>query len=323
MAIIAAVSGLIQDQAYGALYRRNPAARREGAVFDQCALDILPAVRSRRGSWRSCSWWSRVWSATDVLMLICLAIAAIAALVALYWTVTAWFHRWTTETDVTNLRVVHKTGFIKRRTFEMSLDKVESVDVNQSILGRILELRRCHDSGRRRGHARPSPPLPRRSRFAMPSPPDRSVRSHGDAAEILRRFFLQRQYGRPGRSREILETVGRVVGSPGQDGPAAQDQPAAARLHPRRGLPQVRAQRQKPELPVGPAHPRYRLRRRAVVRAADAAGRAGDRDRSVRDQYRRREAACRQGASVDRLPLHHGRGRWTCANASTSCWRWK
>ena len=41
-------------------------------------------------------------------------------------------------TDVTNLRVVHKTGFIKRRSFEMSLDKVESVDVNQSILGRIL-----------------------------------------------------------------------------------------------------------------------------------------------------------------------------------------
>ena len=57
---------------------------------------------------------------------------------ALYKTVTAWFHRWTTETDVTNLRVVHKTGFIKRQTFEMSLDKVESVDVNQSILGRIL-----------------------------------------------------------------------------------------------------------------------------------------------------------------------------------------
>jgi uncharacterized membrane protein YdbT with pleckstrin-like domain len=50
----------------------------------------------------------------------------------------AWFRRWTTETDVTNLRVVHKSGFIKRRTFEMSLDKVESVDVNQSILGRIL-----------------------------------------------------------------------------------------------------------------------------------------------------------------------------------------
>jgi uncharacterized membrane protein YdbT with pleckstrin-like domain len=71
-------------------------------------------------------------------MLICLAAAAIVAVVALYKMLTAWFHRWTTETDVTNLRVVHKTGFIKRRTFEMSLDKVESVDVNQSILGRLL-----------------------------------------------------------------------------------------------------------------------------------------------------------------------------------------
>ncbi|MEA2863766.1 MAG: hypothetical protein QOC84_1722 [Bradyrhizobium sp.] len=75
---------------------------------------------------------------TDSLALLCLSAAAVVAIVALYWTIKAWFHRWTTETDVTNLRVVHKTGFIKRRTFEMSLDKVESVDVNQSILGRML-----------------------------------------------------------------------------------------------------------------------------------------------------------------------------------------
>ncbi len=70
--------------------------------------------------------------------LLCLVLAGVSAVVALYKMLTAWFHRWTTETDVTNLRVVHKTGFIKRRTFEMSFDKVESVDVNQSILGRIL-----------------------------------------------------------------------------------------------------------------------------------------------------------------------------------------
>jgi uncharacterized membrane protein YdbT with pleckstrin-like domain len=75
---------------------------------------------------------------TESLVLLCLAAAAVVAIAALYWTLKAWFHRWTTETDVTNMRVVHKTGFIKRRTFEMSLDKVESVDVNQSILGRIL-----------------------------------------------------------------------------------------------------------------------------------------------------------------------------------------
>jgi uncharacterized membrane protein YdbT with pleckstrin-like domain len=75
---------------------------------------------------------------TESVILLCLSASAVAAIAGLYWSAKAWFHRWTTETDVTNLRVVHKTGFIKRRTFEMSLDKVESVDVNQSILGRIL-----------------------------------------------------------------------------------------------------------------------------------------------------------------------------------------
>ncbi|WP_128923067.1 PH domain-containing protein [Bradyrhizobium guangxiense] len=74
----------------------------------------------------------------DWLVLLCLGAAGLAALAALYWTIKGWFHRFTTETDVTNLRVVHKTGFIKRRTFEMALDKVESVDVDQTILGRIL-----------------------------------------------------------------------------------------------------------------------------------------------------------------------------------------
>jgi len=74
----------------------------------------------------------------DVVVLLCLAGAAVAALTAFYLSFRAWFKRWTTETDVTSLRVVHKEGFIKRRTFEMSLDKVESVDVNQSIVGRIL-----------------------------------------------------------------------------------------------------------------------------------------------------------------------------------------
>ena len=70
--------------------------------------------------------------------MLCLLGSGLVALAALYWTVKGWFHRFSTETDVTKLRVVHKTGFIKRRTFEMALDKVESVDVDQSILGRIL-----------------------------------------------------------------------------------------------------------------------------------------------------------------------------------------
>jgi uncharacterized membrane protein YdbT with pleckstrin-like domain len=73
-----------------------------------------------------------------VLTLLCWATAAVVAVVALFLTIKGWFHRWTTETDVTDRRVVHKTGFIKRSTFEIALDKIESVDVDQSILGRLL-----------------------------------------------------------------------------------------------------------------------------------------------------------------------------------------
>ena len=51
---------------------------------------------------------------------------------------SAWFRRWTTEIDVTNRRIVVKRGLINRHTVEMNMDKVESVDVDQSIMGRLL-----------------------------------------------------------------------------------------------------------------------------------------------------------------------------------------
>lgn len=67
-----------------------------------------------------------------------LAASAALALIGGALMFRAWFRRWTTETDVTSMRVIHKQGFIQRRTFEMNLDKVESVDVDQSIPGRIF-----------------------------------------------------------------------------------------------------------------------------------------------------------------------------------------
>jgi len=50
-----------------------------------------------------------------------------------------WIRQTTTEIAVTNRRIIFKTGFFQRRTIEMHLDKVESVDVGQSILGRLLD----------------------------------------------------------------------------------------------------------------------------------------------------------------------------------------
>ena len=51
----------------------------------------------------------------------------------------AWFERWTTEIAITNRRIILKRGFIRRDTAEMHMEKVESVDVNQSLLGRMLD----------------------------------------------------------------------------------------------------------------------------------------------------------------------------------------
>ena len=51
----------------------------------------------------------------------------------------AWFRQWTTEIAVTDRRVIFKTGFIWRNTTEMHMDKVESVEVKQSIPGRLFD----------------------------------------------------------------------------------------------------------------------------------------------------------------------------------------
>jgi uncharacterized membrane protein YdbT with pleckstrin-like domain len=52
---------------------------------------------------------------------------------------SAWFRRATTEIAITDRRIIYKRGFISRRTIEMEMDKVESVDVDQSVMGRILD----------------------------------------------------------------------------------------------------------------------------------------------------------------------------------------
>ena len=50
----------------------------------------------------------------------------------------AWLRQWASEFAVTNRRVIVKLGFISRRTIEINLSKVESVEVNQDIFGRLF-----------------------------------------------------------------------------------------------------------------------------------------------------------------------------------------
>ena len=67
-----------------------------------------------------------------------LSLAFILGVLALAAALHAWWRSFTTEIAVTSTRVIYKTGFIRRHTVEMNMDKVESVDVDQSFLGRLL-----------------------------------------------------------------------------------------------------------------------------------------------------------------------------------------
>ena len=60
---------------------------------------------------------------------------AVAAIVAF---LPAWFRRWTTEIAVTDRRIILKRGLIRRHTVEMNMQKVESVDVDQTVIGRLF-----------------------------------------------------------------------------------------------------------------------------------------------------------------------------------------
>lgn len=67
--------------------------------------------------------------------LLLLALGAIGGIIT--W-LRAFIRRATTELAVTDRRVIFKRGLIRRHTVEMNMDKVESVDVDQSVLGRIF-----------------------------------------------------------------------------------------------------------------------------------------------------------------------------------------
>jgi uncharacterized membrane protein YdbT with pleckstrin-like domain len=74
------------------------------------------------------------WGETIVIPVTAALFGALAIIAAIH----AWFMRWITEIAVTERRVIYKRGFINRHTIEMNMDKVATVDVDQSVLGRLF-----------------------------------------------------------------------------------------------------------------------------------------------------------------------------------------
>jgi uncharacterized membrane protein YdbT with pleckstrin-like domain len=71
--------------------------------------------------------------------LLAFACTAFLAILALMSFLGAWFVRASTEIVVTDKRIIHKVGWIARRTEEINITKVETVDVAQGIGGRIFD----------------------------------------------------------------------------------------------------------------------------------------------------------------------------------------
>ena len=77
-----------------------------------------------------------LWSLAPLIALGVLFLAAWG--LGLIFLVVAYIRYKTTELAFTNKRVIAKFGFISRQTVELNISKVESIQVNQGILGRIF-----------------------------------------------------------------------------------------------------------------------------------------------------------------------------------------
>ena len=74
----------------------------------------------------------------DRINIALIAAAVLFGVLALASWARAAIRRATTELAITDRRVIYKSGLLSRHTLEMNRSKVESVDVDQSILGRMF-----------------------------------------------------------------------------------------------------------------------------------------------------------------------------------------
>ena len=78
-------------------------------------------------------------SVVSLMPLILLGLVTIWLVIGLVFWIMAWIKYATTELAITNKRVIAKSGLIQRKTMEMFLNKIESVQVEQGILGRMFD----------------------------------------------------------------------------------------------------------------------------------------------------------------------------------------
>ncbi|MEY4762003.1 MAG: hypothetical protein RLZZ200_1859 [Pseudomonadota bacterium] len=125
-----------------------------------------------------------LWSLSGLLLL---GVLLLPIVIGLFFLLAALIRYKTTELAVTNKRVIVKTGLISRRTLELNLAKAESIQVEQSLMGRLFDYGSLQVNGTGMSHA-----------------PIQGIR----APLEFRRQFMEAQdqaaerYGMPPRNRE-------------------------------------------------------------------------------------------------------------------------
>lgn len=85
--------------------------------------------------------------------LIALGVLLLPIVIGLFFLGQAYIRYKTTELAITSKRVIVKTGFIRRSTVEINLSKVESLQVDQEVMGRMFNFGTLTISGTGTTHA--------------------------------------------------------------------------------------------------------------------------------------------------------------------------
>ncbi len=102
--------------------RLHWAIHKNAILFVMLALVFAIVALGRANELRTAAWYAAAG---------CVALAALSFL-------GSWFRQITTEIVVTDKRIIHKVGWISRRTQEMNIGKVETVDIRQGIPERVF-----------------------------------------------------------------------------------------------------------------------------------------------------------------------------------------
>ena len=84
---------------------------------------------------------------------IALGVLLIPLVVGLFLLAWVWIQMRTVEMAITNKRLIIKSGLVSRQTIELNLGKVESLQVEQTVMGRLLDYGSIQVNGTGTAHA--------------------------------------------------------------------------------------------------------------------------------------------------------------------------